>query len=290
MAFFEYKPNSTIFYYTDEAGFRGIIASKRLWLSDTALLNDPRELHLGMKLLSEAIDAYEDDAVYGVSNRDLQRFLLDFHNFRQQSTCYACCFSSKGDELPMWRSYADNGAGVSIGIRPTALGAMPGRVQLVRYAEEDITAYFQQVVLKVAQNLGEIGSVERASTAGEALASISCVKHRSWDYEREVRIIYSQRHVRPSTNLDITKYTAEHDDGELVEWSEPLQREGKNGLVRYFSFPFGKRWRGQVEAKGAIETVTIGSNSQLRRSEVDDILRSNGFEGFRIQQSDCEFR
>ncbi|RRY11420.1 DUF2971 domain-containing protein [Brucella anthropi] len=290
MAFFEYKPNSTIYYYTDEIGFRGIASSKRFWLSDTATLNDPRELHLGMKLLTDAIDIYEDDLVPGTSNRDMQRFLLDLLNFRQQSACYACCFSSRGDELPMWRNYADDGAGVSIGIRPTALGAMPGRVQLVRYAEEDITSYFQQVVLKIARNIGEVRSIERALTAGEALAAISCVKHRSWDYEREVRIIYNQRHVRPSASFDITRYTTAHDDGELVEWSEPLQREGKNGLVRYFSFPFGKRSRGQVEARGAIESVIVGPNSPLKRSEVDQLLRDNGFEGFKVFQSDCEFR
>ncbi|KAB2747859.1 DUF2971 domain-containing protein [Brucella anthropi] len=290
MAFFEYKPSSALFYYTDTSGFKGIIASKQLWLSDTTTLNDPREFNLGMKLLSEAITNYRDDDVSGVSNRDMQSLLFEVMNFRQKSSCYACCFSSRGDELPMWRYYAGDGAGISIGFRPTALSSVPGRVQLVRYAEDDIEQYFQQVVLKLAQRLGSVRSVERALTTVEALASISCVKHRSWEYEKEVRVIYNQVHTRPSSNADIGRITSLHDDGEFVEWNEPLQRDGANGPVRYFSFPYGKRSQGRAESKGAIETVIIGPSCELRRSDVEDILRSEGFEGFTVRQSDCEFR
>lgn len=143
MAYLEFKPTSPLYYYTDANGFEGIVRSKKLWLSDIKASNDPRELALGQKILSEAVEVYNSDDIRGVSKRDMAEFLSDLLSFQRHSTYYACCFGLAGDELPLWREYGGGGTGGSIGFRPTAVSSIPGRMQLVRYAEDDIADFFK---------------------------------------------------------------------------------------------------------------------------------------------------
>jgi hypothetical protein len=84
MAFLEHKPNKTLFHYTSEEGFLGIIASKQLWFSDLGQSNDPRELHIGFEQVSDAISSIAQKEFQGsrgdflwVLRDQIKKFLSD---------------------------------------------------------------------------------------------------------------------------------------------------------------------------------------------------------------------
>ena len=102
MAYFEYKPITPLFYYAGIAAFENIVRSKKLWLTDVTVSNDPREVTLGREMFSAALNALTDDDIPLLNRRDLSAFLADVLRMTRMSTCYTVCFGLSGDELPMW--------------------------------------------------------------------------------------------------------------------------------------------------------------------------------------------
>lgn len=287
MAYLEYAPTSTLFYYTDLGGFEGIVRSKQLWLSDITASNDPRELALGQNLLADAIKAYKTDEVLGTSSRDMAGFLAELLSFQRQSTCFSCSFALAGDALPLWREYASGGTGLCIGFRPTAISSIPGRMQLVRYEQDDMSALFRSVVLHIAAHMGKSHTIPRVLVMAEAIALITSIKHRSWEYEGEARIIVNQRHSKPDPAHIITKVVSLHPDGREVHWREPLVRRSRDRDVRYFPFEYGRYSRGTSDPRRSIETVHCGPKCLMSEAEVNALLVAEGFVGFRVLRSDC---
>ncbi|BCG88277.1 hypothetical protein MesoLj113c_43870 [Mesorhizobium sp. 113-3-9] len=287
MAYFEYQPTTPLFCYTNTEGFQGIIRSKKLWLSDITASNDPRELQLGQQFLAEAIKNFKDNDVVGVSNRDVSGFLADLLRLERMSTHYACCFALDGDELPMWREYAAGGSGVSIGFRPTAITSIPGRVQLVRYAEDDMKEFFREMILKLAAVMGKRNTLPHVLAAAEALAVMSSLKHRSWRYEREVRIIFNQRNEKPDPKDFILQVVSSHPDGKQVLWREPLVRQSRGREVRYMDFEYGRYVKGTAEARRSIDTIYRGPKCEMSMAEINALLVAEGFVGFKVLQSEC---
>lgn len=287
MAYFEYQPTSPLYCYTNSEGFHGILRSKKLWLSDITASNDPRELQLGQDLLAEAVKKFKDNDVVGVSNRDMAGFLADLFRLQRQATLYACCFALDGDELPMWREYAAGGLGVSIGFRPTAISSIPGRIQLVRYAEDDVAEFLRSMVLKLAAVMGKPQTLPRILAAAEALAVMSSLKHRSWKYEREVRIIFNQRNGKPDPQEFLTQLVSEHPDGRKILWREPLVRHARSRDVQYFEFDYGRYSKGTADPRRSIEFVYRGPKCEMSVAEINALLVSEGFVGFKVLRSEC---
>lgn len=289
MAYLEYRPNSPLFVYTDIAGFEGVIRSKKLWLSDVTALNDPRELVLGRQMLSDAIDQFDNYKMVNVTKREMASFLADLFRFQRLSTCYACCFALAGDELPMWKGYADGGKGVSVGFRPTAISSIPGRMQLVRYDDESAPDFFKSIVIQAAMTMGQPQSIERIIATSGAFAAVSSFKHRTWQYEKEARIIYNQRHMKPDPQEIRTHFTGAHSDGTLFKWQEPLVRWSRNREVKYFAFDYGRLVKGKADPKRSIEVVLRGPNCEMSAEEINALLIAEGFEEFSVRESDCSF-
>lgn len=287
MAYLEYAPTSTLFYYTDIGGFEGIVRSKQLWLSDITASNDPRELALGENFLAAAVKAYKTDEVLGTSNRDMAEFLAEVLSSRRKSTYFSCSFALARDSLPLWREYAGGGTGLCIGFRPTAISSIPGRMQLVRYEQDDMKDFFRSVVLQIAANMGKTRTVPRVLAMAEAFALISSIKHRSWEYEREARIIVNQRNSKPDAAEIITQMVSLHPDGREVHWREPMTRRSRDRDVGYLPFEYGRYSGGKADPRRSIESVHLGPKCLMSSAEVDALLVAEGFAGFRVLKSEC---
>ncbi|OAM79015.1 DUF2971 domain-containing protein [Devosia elaeis] len=290
MAYFEYKPTTPLFYYTGIDAFENIVRSKKLWLTDVTASNDPREVNLGREMFSAAINALTEDDIPLLNRRDLAAFLADVLRFSRTSTCYTVCFALAGDELPMWREYATGGSGVSIAFRPTAMNAMPGRMQLVRYADETTPAVFRDAAIRAALTMGKPRSVSAILAASEAFATFTSLKHRTWAYEREVRMIFNQRDEKPDPNEILTQMVSAHPDGSIIEWAPPLTRESRGRTVKYFEFPFGRHTKNGPDPRRAIEHILLGPKCAMSAAEVTAILEAEGYEGFTIKASDCQIQ
>lgn len=290
MAFFEYKPTTTIFQYTSAEGFEAIVTGKKLWFSDVIAANDPREIKLGQQHFLNAVRAIKDNEVEGVSSQQLHAFAARLLKYQRESTCFTCCFTTRGDDLPMWGAYGANYTGLSIGFRPTALAAVPARVQKVNYLDAETPVAFKELALQVALDLLRPGADAELFAIVRAFAGVTALKHDTWSHEREIRMIYNQRHMLPDPNEPVTQYTAEHPDGELVPWRQPFARTVNGREVKYVEFAFGRYSSGIIDPRKAIATVVLGPNCKLSREEVEALLVGNAFYDFEIMGSDCQIR
>jgi len=288
MAFLQNRPAQTLYHYTSETGFLGILRTKKLWFSDLASANDPRELTLGYETFIDALELLHRDGCSASEADLLKRLESDLASHHAHSQAFCCCFSMARDELPMWGTYGANHTGISIGFRPAAFLATPGRMQRVSYVETNTLDDFCTIVRYVAQYLvpDPQSDMHRIIAASEVLGSITALKHKSWSYEREFRMIQMQ-----STQEDeYVKETGMLPDGTYVLWSKPIVRAGRVGSISYLELPFGKFRDGNFDASGSIKEIIIGPNSQLTVSDLKEILRSNGFDRVEVTKSDCQIR
>ena len=111
-----------IYHYCSESGFRGILASKKLWMSDVHFMNDVTEqshlIDIAKRVLYDRL-------------RDTREPFIELltKNFEWMAlTPFACCFCEDGDLLSQWCRYADDGKGYAIGFSSSWLeshGAEP---------------------------------------------------------------------------------------------------------------------------------------------------------------------
>ena len=119
---------------------------------------------------------------------------------------FCCCFSLVRDELPMWNAYGDNYGGFAIGFRPTSLFKMPCRVQKVRYLRENTIEEFKNIVLDLATKFDALdrGADDLSywiTATSSILAAMTALKHMTWSYEQEVRLVYRERKNRPTRGI-----------------------------------------------------------------------------------------
>jgi hypothetical protein len=279
VAFLEIRPTQTLYKYCSIDGFLGIVRSKRLWFSDLALANDPRELKMGFELFEKALDLVRGEEPKGERAAFLSTLAKQLANAHAVQQAFCCCFSLVADELPMWNAYAQNYSGVAIGFRPTSLLSIPCRVQKVRYLKNETIEEFKGVVLSLIAQFHTLGHTADdlnfwipATVA--AFAAITALKHQSWSYEQEVRWVYAQKRKEPDPRDGSVSSTISYwPDGKLIKWAKPLKRIGADGSVEYMEFPFGKFHRGACEPERAIKSVTLGPKCALSP------LRRNGRNG-----------
>ena len=106
-----------LYHYTNAQGFKGIIESKALHLSDVLFMNDRDELKhsiniMKMLLKEAAFDADECDRelVYCYTNALVERFL----NGSGQMKFFVSSFSQDRDQLSQWRGYGGGRNGYAL--------------------------------------------------------------------------------------------------------------------------------------------------------------------------------
>jgi hypothetical protein len=99
-----------LYHYTDLNGLIGIVTNQSLFASDIRFLNDSTEFDYGINLSKEIISSLSN-----AGNKAIIDNLLDKLDTHFPEDKYVTCFSSDGDLLQQWRSYAKDGKGVSVG-------------------------------------------------------------------------------------------------------------------------------------------------------------------------------
>lgn len=103
----------TISHYTNLNGLYGIIESGGFWLSDHRFLNDIEEFENGRKLTRNLLEDLLEKERYSNFSEVLNETINQLDAYREPPY-YVCSFSKKADSLDQWRSYANNGQGISI--------------------------------------------------------------------------------------------------------------------------------------------------------------------------------
>jgi len=294
MAFLEYRPETTLFHYTSVAGFKGIIDSKNLWFSDLLKTNDPREIHLGHEMVTDAITFVRHNDFPGERGLPISVLAGKLASYIEKGGILSCSFSHIGDALPMWRAYGDDYQGIAIGFRPTAIIDMPIRIQRVKYlpeaSAENLIELVREFVPPLVHSHAGGSPEDWISATVEIMSAIVSCKHNTWDYEKEIRGTHAAVGVDGSVDMAGNPIPAyEYPDGEKL-FSDLKTRKSENGEVRYLSLPFGKYKDGKHHPRKAIARAIIGPKSPLEKEEVAEMLEAAGFEGFEVVNSDCLIR
>lgn len=108
-----YSGVNTISHYSNLEGLCGIIESGGFWLSDHRFLNDTEEFEngrsLAIKLLQNLVATTQQTNFASILNEALS--CLENH---REKPYFVCSFSKNADSLVLWRSYTNNGQGISI--------------------------------------------------------------------------------------------------------------------------------------------------------------------------------
>jgi hypothetical protein len=293
MAYPEYLPRQTLYHYTSTDGLSAIATSQCLRFSDLASANDPREIHLGREKVFVALRSVLYDEYKAGKGANLLHLITRLIGYFGGVQIFCCCLSMAGDALPMWNAYGANYSGVSIGFRPRAIMDMTGGIQKVKYLNATNDGDFRSLALDIAVQLQTIHNpleLEKWIDAGtSAICAATALKHDTWSYEDEVRLIYVQRRERPqdeSAGIPISHSP----DGKPVGWRQPSERLVGGEAVKYFDFPFGRFQKGTYDPTRSIECVVIGPKCAFGVKEARELLNANGFDDFTVRRSNCQIR
>jgi hypothetical protein len=297
LAYLEYTPNSILYHYTSNQGFMGIVGSKKIWLTSLDGSNDPREISFPKELVLNILRILRRGEFSDTLGIMISILWAHIESALKSQAFYTASFSTKKDELELWREYADRGSGVCIGFRPRGLTDMHCRIHKVQYissSDLDNELYYQMIEFikpleYLSLNEGKRGSEPAVFEAiGNILSKIHSIKTKNWQNENEVRLSFAAPKSRPSEADDIG--VTQLPDGRSVKWTAPNRRQSGGNEVGYYQLPFGKYIDGRYDWSRSIESITIGSNSELSIEKIEGALELNGFCDYNISRSDCLFK
>ncbi|MGO4907290.1 DUF2971 domain-containing protein [Pseudorhodobacter sp. W20_MBD10_FR17] len=295
MAYLEFDPQQALFHYTNAAGFEGILRSKSLWLSDLTTTNDPREIVLGKSIVLEAMAKVRHERFPGSHGFPISIIAGNIVSYLSGHRIFSCSTTYKGDALPMWREYAEGGAGLSIGFRPRAIKDMPLRISKVHYIGSESSEAYAQLLYEILEpHLKSTEFPNRLTInvlCGEIAAKMASAKHASWEYEDEIRLSHAAPPDNTRTEVNGTVIPSfEYPDGKQF-FSTVLKRTGAGGIqIAYIPLHFGKYQSGQHNWARSVKHVILGPKCAFGIEEVEQKLKGAGFCDFVLSRSECVLR
>ena len=108
-----------LYHYTNQKGLLGILDSKSIWATHSHFLNDFSEHQIIFNALREIVQ----QELKNERNENWADVFSRLLRTRQEEEVFVSSFSEgfEGDSLAMWRGYASDTCGYSIGFDPVAL-------------------------------------------------------------------------------------------------------------------------------------------------------------------------
>lgn len=206
------KLPDTLYHYTSQIGFSGIIKEKKMRATAIRYLNDAKEFQYAIGLIIKAMRVLRSEFT-----SDDEPFLLELektmnrvmeHLETDRTEIFVCSFSGLEDKLSQWRGYCNNGNGYCICFDAQKLKSLAAgykarfapsiyreneQLQKIRETlEEGLDGYFYPE-LKVASSK-HLDIHNSAQIAAQAFAVIFMtqtapfLKDPSWEEEHEWRL------------------------------------------------------------------------------------------------------
>lgn len=192
------------YYYCSLETFLNIIKNKQIYLSDPLKMNDALEVLWYLNRLDDERNENEIESVfYMMKMRSNINFtfeeLVDCLKFKGQRSVYISCFSKESDILSQWRSYADDGKGVSIGFNLEELAKADNLlIREIIYENKVVHDKGESDVENVADTIGTVLSEHKITDKEEQIEvflhelipELIKYKNPAFSEENEVRLIY----------------------------------------------------------------------------------------------------
>ena len=181
-----------LYHYTSNSALLSILKNKSLWLSAQWHLNDYAEGHVFNILVGELAEHLglqpSSDRLESISSVG----------------CYVNCLTQHEDMLSQWRGYAEDGKGVAIGIKKSALidlinGSNEALLYPVEYADSlsDLSAEKRNLIEKTLKSDGSPSDDFLLALAKERWS----VKGRGFLEEAEFRLMLTPRNPGSVVNF-----------------------------------------------------------------------------------------
>jgi len=270
-----------LFHYTDLNALPNIINSSDLWLTNSRYSNDAREMTHGYDIAKEVIEKKRRES----TNRALKNYLDRVAKFVDEKIkgVYICCFCEEDNLLSQWRSYGENGTGVSIGFEPYGFAAYSGpdlppkefglmRLWKVFYNPEIQKNIVEKALELIPQLNANDTNIVKARKAADAIHFfIPTFKNKDFEEEKERRLIFT-----PSQECTVL----------------PSYRVRKGMLVPYYSLKaLGQKVHGTSKIL-PINKITLGPSawSTLNLESTNMLLQQNSYLNVSVSVSDTPYR
>lgn len=300
-------PEKPLYHYTNAAGLKGIITSKKIWLTDIRFMNDANELTYAISLIRSIIKESEH------VNEDHKAFfdkLKDFSDpFGDAFNVYAACFCEEGALLSQWRNYGIYSIGfdvtntIRIEKHPRMLASWMGAImrkviykkkkqeQILRALIDQMFKLFKSQLGTSHKSYEQLAQDYALNFANYIMEFVLSFKDEVFSEEREWRIIhYELKGKLPNIlklrekgdylvpyvelglcALDDAKYEEFTEDQVLnAEWEEFFRKNGK--------LP--------------IKDIIIGPdpNGEIARESVSILLKKHGFDNVVLDSKNTKYR
>lgn len=252
----------SLFHYTDVNAVASILRNRKLWLTNIGFLNDSKEFHDGMSILSRIVEELEVDYEDNDGRRRFQGYLegiIEANNAFPDRNLYTCSFSKVPNLLSQWRAYGNFAIEFS-----RAQMELTHAIYDCRYTAEEkegacrngIDALFSQK----AAFLNGVGEFD-ITPLRKFMLLISTLKNSHFQAESEVRLIESSDYEMTGVNY----------------------RSRGDYLIPYLEKEFDL---------ACIKAIHIGpvANQDLAEISIYSLLRSCGLREIPIVRSDIPFR
>jgi len=278
----------SINHYTDLKGLFGIIESGGFWLSDHRFLNDSEEFKNGKNLASDILEALSNKKRHKEFSLILAEACKFLNSYEEQAS-YICSFSKDKDSLDQWRSYANDGKGISITFDNTMRSSshffiMPiMALSKVIYNDKEKSKIILRTIRKFKKEYlldieheNSIDIKEWGSQMSEYLAvEFMNFKHPAFESEKEVRLIVDTHYLNHFKGV---KYRVSEDRITPYLTSKDLYNDVFKKDNGNFLLP--------------IKEIHVGptANQEMAIRSITEYMRSKGYKEVKILKSSVPYR
>ncbi len=190
-----------LFHYTDLNALISIVTDNDIWLTNSRYSNDENEIIHGYEFAKTVIK----NKIKETTNRNFKSYLNQVAKLVNEppKEVYICCFCEENNLLSQWRSYGENGTGVSIGVNPNGFAPCSGpdlppetiglmRLWKVFYKpkiQKDIVEKALELIPKL--NDSDSNAVKARKAADAIHFFIPTFKNKDFEEEKERRLIFT---------------------------------------------------------------------------------------------------
>lgn len=165
------------------------LKNNEIWFTKAPALNDPFDCQATYYQESELIAFLKESQI--AENKSPELLLKELNNVNEmfRSNIHVACFSEQFSNMPLWGNYADNHKGICLEYDFTGLEPQHTFSQLlfpVMYQEvrHDVTDTLKKIIM----------SQDNLDITFYRIFFSLMLKHKSWEYEREWRILHVDIH------------------------------------------------------------------------------------------------
>ena len=188
----------SIIHYTDANAVYSILRNGRIWLTDLRFLNDSRELHDGVDILSKALEAPE----FGVfTNHEYKDASIEYLRSAFSDTVtygideepiFVFSFSRRENLLSQWRAYGSYAIEFDAKVFTEEISGVRQCVYVQKEKKDTAKIAVTRALNIISQDMGNNGgglSTKSLDALGDLIELAATFKDKGFSEEEEFRVI-----------------------------------------------------------------------------------------------------